>query len=135
MNFIVDNWYLFVLALGSGAMLLVPLIKGGTGGGLSPAQAVQVVNREKGVLIDVGSGEEYASGHATGARHLPLDSFESRLPGSVKNKALPLVLVCPTGNRASRAAAMARKLGYSNVQILAGGLKAWRDANLPVEKA
>ncbi len=135
MNFIVDNWYLFVLAIGSGAMLLVPLIKGGTGQGLTPAQAVQVVNREKGVLIDVSSGEQFASGHAVGSRHLPLDDFESRLPVSVKNKALPLVLVCPTGNRAGRAAAVARKLGYSNVQILSGGLKAWRDANLPIEKA
>lgn len=135
MNFIVQNWYLFLLALASGSMLLVPLIKGGTGGGLSPAQAVQVVNREKGVLIDVCSSSEYAAGHAVGARNVPLDSFEATLPATVKNKALPLVLVCASGGRANRAAAAARKLGYSNVQTLAGGLKAWRDANLPIEKA
>lgn len=135
MNFIAQNWYLFLLALFSGSMLLVPLIKGGTGGGLSPAQAVQLVNREKAVLIDVCSSAEYAAGHAVGARSVPLDSFESGLPAAVKNKALPLVVLCATGNRANRAAGMARKLGYTNVQTLAGGLKAWRDANLPVEKA
>lgn len=135
MNFIAQNWYLFLLALGSGSMLLVPLIKGGTGGGLTPAQAVQLVNREKAVLIDVCSREEYARGHAAGARHVPLDAFEAQLGTSVKNKALPLVLLCASGSRAHRAAAMARKLGYANVQTLAGGLKAWRDANLPVEKA
>ena len=135
MTFIAQNWYLFLLALASGSMLLVPILKGGGGGGLSPAQAVHLVNREKGVLIDVCSTDEYASGHAVGARHVPLDAFEASLPNSVKNKALPLVLLCASGSRSSRAAAMARKLGYTNVQTLSGGLKAWRDANLPIEKA
>jgi rhodanese-related sulfurtransferase len=53
----------------------------------------------------------------------------------VKNKTLPLILVCPTGARANRALAVARKLGYDKAQVLAGGLKAWKDANLPLEKA
>jgi rhodanese-related sulfurtransferase len=50
------------------------------------------------------------------------------------NKGLPLVLVCPTGARASRAAALLRRAGYEKAQALAGGLGAWREANLPVEK-
>ena len=44
------------------------------------------------------------------------------------------MVVCPTGARAGRAAGMLRKLGYENAQVLAGGLKTWREANLPVEK-
>lgn len=135
MNFIVQNWYLFVMAIASGALLIVPLVKGGVSGGLTPASAVQLVNREKGVLIDVSSADEYAAGHAVGARNVPLDEFETRLPAVLKNKALPLVLLCATGKRSGRAAVLARQLGYSNVQVLAGGLKGWRDANLPVEKA
>ena len=51
-----------------------------------------------------------------------------------KNKALPLVVVCPTGTRATRAVATLKKLGFENAQSLAGGLAAWREANLPVEK-
>jgi len=133
-TFFLDNWYLFVMAIASGGMLLVPMFKGGMPGGLAPAGAVQLVNREKGVLIDVCSADEYAAGHAVGARNAPLADLEARLPAMVKNKALPVVLLCASGARANRAAAVARKLGYSNVQVLAGGLKAWRDANLPVEK-
>ena len=53
----------------------------------------------------------------------------------VKNKATPVVLVCASGARSARAVATARKLGYDNAQSLAGGLKSWRDANLPIEKA
>lgn len=135
MNFIVENWYLFVMAIGSGAMLLGPMLKGGGPGGLAPAGAVQLVNREKAVLIDICSAEEYAAGHAVGARNVPLADLESRLPGAVKNKALPVVLLCASGARARRGVAIARKLGYSNVHALSGGLKAWRDANLPVEKS
>ena len=135
MNFIVENWYLFVMAIASGAMLLVPMLKGGGPGGLEPAGAVQLVNREKAVLIDICSADEYAAGHAVGARNVPLADLEARLPAVVKNKALPVVLLCASGARAKRAAVVARKLGYSNVQVLAGGLKAWRDANLPVEKS
>lgn len=135
MKFIVDNWYLFVMAIGSGSMLLVPLLRGGGPGGLAPASAVQLVNREKGVLIDICGADEYAAGHAVGARNVPLADLETRLPAVVKNKALPVILLCASGGRAQRAAGMARKLGYSNVQVLAGGLKAWREANLPVEKS
>ena len=135
MNFIIDNWYLILLALVSGAMLLAPMLKGGTGGTLSAANAVQLINREKAVVIDVCEPEEYAAGHVNGARNLPLSQLEEKLPTTVKNKQLPVVLVCATGARAARAEAVAKKLGYEKAQALAGGMKAWRDAGLPVEKA
>ena len=53
MNFIVDNWYLIVMAIGSGAMLLVPMIKGGGMGGLSAAAAVQLAEgvKAKGIVV------------------------------------------------------------------------------------
>jgi rhodanese-related sulfurtransferase len=64
---------------------------------------------------------------------VPLASLEASrdLP---KNKSLPVVVVCPTGSRASRAVPVLKKLGFENAQVLAGGLTAWRKANLPVEK-
>jgi rhodanese-related sulfurtransferase len=52
-----------------------------------------------------------------GAKSVPLHELEARLPGSVKNKAVPLVLVCAVGACASRAVAIARKLGYENAQV------------------
>ena len=134
MNFLIENWFLIVAALVSGGMLLYPmLVAGSQSGGVSPAQAVQLINREKGVLIDVSEPEEFAKGHAVGSRNIPFGQLEGhkQLPS---NKALPLVVVCPTGARAGRAAGMLRKLGYEKAQVLAGGLKAWREANLPVEK-
>ena len=134
MNFIIDNWYLILLALVSGAMLLAPMLKGGTGGTLSAANAVQLINREKAVVIDVCEPEEYAAGHVNGSRNVPLGELQERLPSIVKNKALPVILVCAKGPRAQRAEGIARKLGYARAQALAGGMKSWREANLPIEK-
>jgi rhodanese-related sulfurtransferase len=134
-KFLVDNWYLIAVALVSGGLLLWPRLRaGGQVGAVSTAEAVQLINRERAVLIDVSEPAEYAAGHAGGAKNVPFGSLESsgELP---KNKALPLVLVCASGARASRAVGIVRKLGHENARALAGGLKAWREANLPVEKS
>lgn len=135
MKFIVDNWYLILLALVSGAMLVLPMLKGATQGGLTAAMAVQLINREKAVVIDVCGADEYRAGHVVGAKNVPLADLEARLPVVVKNKALPLIMVCASGPRAVRAASMAKKLGYANAQVLAGGIRAWSAAGMPVEKA
>ena len=135
MDFLIHNWALISVALVSGGMLVWPMIKGGAAGGLSTSNAVQLINREKAVVVDVSETEEFAAGHIGGARNVPLNQLEARLPDTVKNKALPVLLVCPTGARASRALAIAKKLGYEKAQVLGGGLKAWKEANLPVEKA
>ena len=136
MNFVIDNWMLFSVALVSGAMLLWPLMAGASGaGGVTPNGAVQMINREKAVVVDVGDAEEFAAGHIVGARNVPLVQLGERLAAAVKNKSLPLLLVCPTGARANKAVAAAKKLGYENTQAISGGMKAWKTAGLPVEKA
>jgi rhodanese-related sulfurtransferase len=86
-------------------------------------------------LIDVCEPAEFAQGHAVGSKNIPLAQLEAQLPSVVKNKSVPVILVCQSGGRASRAASQAKKLGYERAQALAGGLKAWREASLPTEKA
>ena len=135
MKFIVDNWMLILIALSSGGMLAWPMVRGANAGSLTAQGAVQLINRERAVVVDVREPEEFAAGHVTGAKNVPLNQLEQKLPAAVKNKSLPLLLVCATGARAQRAVATAKKLGYEQAQAVAGGLKSWKDANLPVEKA
>lgn len=135
MQFILDNWYLFAAAAVSGALLAWPLITRGTHGGrVTTSEAVRLINRERALLIDVSDATEFAAGHPGGARSVPLATLEksTALP---KNKSLPIVVVCSTGPRAARAAATLRKMGFENARPLAGGLAAWREANLPIEKS
>ncbi len=127
---------LIAVAFASGALLMWPAVtRGVRAGGLTPAAAVQLINREKAVVVDVSEVEEFAAGHIVGSRNIPLGQFEDKLPDAVKNKTLPLILVCPVGSRANRALAMAKKLGYEQAQVIGGGLNAWKEASLPVEKA
>jgi rhodanese-related sulfurtransferase len=135
-NFLIENWMLISVALTSGGLLLWPVIAGGArAGSLSPAEAVQLINREKAVVIDVGEPQEFASGHVIGSRNVPFGQLEDKLAGLVKNKATPVIMVCPVGARAARAAGLARKMGFEQARSIAGGLRAWKDASLPVEKA
>jgi rhodanese-related sulfurtransferase len=133
-SFFLENWILFLVAFVSGALLLVPMVRGGGAGKVGAAEAVRLINREKGVLIDVSEPNEFAAGHAVGARNVPLGQLEGSkdLPS---NKALPIILTCPSGGRAGRAAAILKKLGYDNARVLAGGTSAWREAALPIEKS
>ena len=135
MNFIVENWMLISVAVTSGALLMWPLVKGAGGGTLSPAGAVQLINRERGVVVDVSEPEAFALGHVGGAKNVPLSQLEQRLTEVVKNKTVPLILVDASGRGSLRAEGIAKKLGYEKAQAMAGGLKSWKDANLPVEKA
>ena len=135
MKFILDNWMLIAVALGSGFFLVLPVVQGAAATGISPNEAVQCMNREKGLVIDVCSAEEFAASHINGAVNVPLDQLEAKLPSVAKNKSIPLILVCAAGARSKRAQAMAQKLGYEKVHSLQGGLTAWKEANLPVVKA
>ncbi len=135
MKFLIDNWMLISIALASGGMLFWPLISSGmNAGALTASGAVQLINREKAVVVDVCGAGEFSAGHVAGAKNVPLGELEAKLPGVVKNKTLPLILVCASGMRSNRAVAIAKKLGYEQAQSLGGGLKAWKAANLPVEK-
>jgi rhodanese-related sulfurtransferase len=134
-NFFIDNWMLIAVALSSAAMLLWPTLSGGGPGGLTADGAVQLINREKAVVIDVCEAREYAAGHVAGSKNIPFSQLENKLTATVKNKSVPLILVCHSGARSSRAVSIAKKLGYEKAFSLSGGINAWRSANLPVERA
>jgi len=133
-SFLTENWALIMIALTSGAFLMLPALQA-SGGGLSPSAAVLKINREKAILIDVSEPEEFSRAHPGGAHNLPFGQVEERIGELVRNKSTPVILVCPSGSRAARAAGLLRKLGYEQSQALSGGLKAWQEANLPVERA
>ena len=132
MTFFLDNWMLVALALTSGGLLLMPVMQGMAVRGISAAQAVQLMNREKAVVVDVSDPHEFVAGHIAGSKNIPLAELEAKLASTVKNKNLPLILVCRSGARSLGAAATASKLGFAQPQSLAGGILAWREAALPL---
>lgn len=128
------TWLLIVIAAVSGGLLVWPAFSRARSGGISPTEAVRLMNREKATVVDVSEPGEFAAAHVVGSRNIPLGRVDvaQELP---KNKTLPIILVCATGKRAARAAKALEAKGYQKAVVLAGGLAAWKAANLPLESS
>ena len=101
---------LIAIALAAGGGLFWPVIANGAGAGALTANgAVQRINRDKAVVVDVREADEFAAGHIAAAKNLPVGQLEGKLTATVKNKSLPLILVCATGARANKALVTAKK--------------------------
>lgn len=133
MEFFTDynNLLLIVVAIGSGLMLAWPMIqRSRAGSALTPPQAVQMMNQQHAVLVDIRDASAFNAGHIPQARNLPVADFEKKFASLPKNK--PVILVCDLGRSAVGAAASLRKLGLTEVTTLDGGMRAWAAAGLPV---
>ena len=135
-KFVQDNLLLILVACVSGAMLLWPYVRRAGGGpSVSAAQATQLINREEALVLDVRDPGEYGTGHILGAKNVPMSRIGAA--GSeiaAKRKDKPVIVYCDNGNRASKAAAALRSQGFARVVSLSGGLGAWQQAGLPLEK-
>jgi len=136
MPFVIHNWYLF---LGLAVVLVMlaagPLNQLRYGVKSVPAsQAVRMINHESAVIIDVREPEEFRSGHIPDAVNVPLGTLRGRLSELEKFKDRPLVVSCRTSERAAKAAMTLRKHDFPSVHILAGGIVAWQNENLPTQK-
>lgn len=83
-------------------------------------------------IVDVRTGGEFAAGRIGGAKLLPLAELAGRVHELEPDT--PIVVVCQSGPRGSRAREELCRLGWTNVANLAGGMGAWARAGLPVEK-
>lgn len=135
MEFIQQNIFLVLLAALSGVGWLVLTLRGGGGnGGLTPTQATLLINREDAQVIDVRESGEYASGHLPESRNIPLGQLEARAAELNRLKDKQLILVCQNGARAGSACKQLQKLGFGQVDRLAGGISGWRAAGLLLHK-
>lgn len=106
---------------------------------LTPAQVQQELSNGNTVLIDIRESEELAqNGKIEGSVHAPRGMIEFYAdpsqpyykPEFDKNKRI--ILQCASGGRSALATQTLMKMGYNNVAHLDGGLKAWKEAGLPV---
>lgn len=136
MDFIVNNIAWVLLAVVSAAMLIWPMLQGKASGvrDVGTLEATQLINHENALLVDVREDKEFAAGHIPNARHIPLGSLPSRLKELEAAKSRPIIVNCRSGNRSASACGILRKNGFEKVYNLRGGINAWQQAGLPVEK-
>ena len=132
-DFVRNNLLLFVVAFVSGAMLLWPVFRRSAGGPwVNTAEATHLINREDALVLDVRDPGEYGAGHILGAKNVPVSRLDD---GELaKRKERPVIVYCDGGERAGKAISVLKKQGFTRVVNLSGGIKAWQQAGLPVEK-
>ena len=86
------------------------------------------------VLIDVRRPEEFTGelGHISGSKLLTLDTLNEQHSQIPKDKTV--VLICRSGARSCKAASFLLEKGYTDVYNMEGGMIAWNENNLPIEK-
>jgi len=101
---------------------------------LAPADAVRLVNGGA-LVLDVRDTSDYNAGHIIDARNIPVKEVGERADSLKKFKEKPVVICCESGTASATAAKTLKSLGFSKVATLKGGLRGWRQENLPLIKA
>jgi rhodanese-related sulfurtransferase len=100
---------------------------------LTPARLIQLMNHHKAVVIDIRSLDGFKTGHITNAISIPLSDLKNKMKTFEKFKSQPIVIVCATGADSPKAAVLLMQHGIQT-QLLNGGMRAWRDAEMPLVK-
>jgi len=127
---------LVAIFLASGAMLIWPdLLRSGAGAsGLGTLEATRLMNQGGTLVIDVRDAAEFAAGHLPRARNIPLAELASRTEEIAKFKEKNVLVTCGSGSRSASAVRLLRRAGFTAVHSLKGGIAAWQQASLPVER-
>ena len=85
-------------------------------------------------LVDVREESEFAADHAAGAVHIGKGVIERDIETKIPDHDAAIVLYCGGGFRSALSAWNLKKMGYTNVVSMDGGIRAWREADYPLEK-
>ncbi|MBI3902381.1 MAG: rhodanese-like domain-containing protein [Nitrosomonadales bacterium] len=135
-QFLLDNIWLVLTAVGSGTMLLWSLF-GNRLRGVKEADiatALQLINHQNALVLDVREESEFKSGHLMHAKLIPLTKLKDRLGELERYRERPIVVVCRSGNRSATACAVLGNREYTQAYNLSGGMMAWQKAELPIER-
>lgn len=100
---------------------------------LNTTQMIQMINHQKANVIDIRAKESYRNGHIIGAQSMTAKEISAPGKRLERYKTKPLIIVCNNGSESQKIAADLAKQGY-NTRALAGGLRSWSEANLPLVK-
>mgnify|MGYP001098661046 CR=1 FL=1 len=132
-EFVGNNWYLFVALVVILGLLTHNLIVGGKGS-VDPGGATDLINHKNALVIDVRPAADFAQGHVINAINIPFNGFKDQIGTLQKHKGRPIVVSCRSGSQSSAACQQLRKQGFQDVYNLSGGLMAWQNAGLPLTR-
>ncbi|HCS28969.1 MAG TPA: rhodanese-like domain-containing protein [Spongiibacteraceae bacterium] len=131
--FLGQQWML-VGALLSCVLLLVFHDSKRSGASVSPQAAVNLINQQDAVVIDLRDAKEFKSGHIVDAINIPFSSVDSRLGELEAYKDKALILVCKMGQHSGGVGKKLAAKGFTGVRRMSGGMMEWKGQQLPLVK-
>jgi rhodanese-related sulfurtransferase len=129
-DFLAQEWLLFAAVRVVIAMLFMHEGRR-SGPTLTPQQAINLVNAEGGVFLDLRDASDYKKGHISGSVNIPASKLPERMVELDKYKDKPIILVCKMGQQAGAAGKQLRAAGYTKVNRMTGGMMEWGNLQLP----
>ncbi|MEX0604889.1 MAG: rhodanese-like domain-containing protein [Marinobacter sp.] len=132
-EFIVNHYILvsaFVALLA--ALFVLETRRGGQK--VSAQAAVNLINRDKAIVVDVRERKEFNEGRITGSLHIPLSAVKERASELKKHQDKQIIVVDKMGQHSATAVKVLNAEGYTNVTRLNGGIADWKSNNLPLVK-
>lgn len=135
-QFLLDNLFTLSITLISGYMLFWSYFGNRILGikEVDTLQAMNLINRNDALLVDVREQSEFDSGHIINSKLMPAGKLKERVGELERYRKRPIILVCRSGSRATPIASWLGKQGFGQVYLLSGGVQAWQKAKLPLEK-
>jgi len=132
-EFAVNHYILVSLFV---AFLLAILVLESRRGGkkISAQGAVNLINRDEAVVVDIRDRKDFNEGRITGAINIPLNSIKSRASELKKFKDKQIIVADKMGQHSAMAVKQLNAEGYTNVVRLNGGIADWKGSNLPLVK-
>lgn len=135
-EFVVQNIWLVALFVASGVMLVWPELSRliGSAGEIGTLEATRLMNQGSTLVLDVGDEKDYAAGHLPRARHIPARELGGRIEEISRYKEKAVIVSARANAHAAAAVRALKRAGFTTVYQLKGGVAAWQQASLPVEK-
>lgn len=129
-EFVGNHWWLVAIW----AAFFVALLwdnKQRAGASVSPAQAIQMINKDDALVLDIRDKKDFGKGHVVNAKNIPFANLAGRLGELDTYKSRPVLLVCKTGTTVSVASKMLKEKGFNAIRMT-GGMMEWEAQKLPV---
>lgn len=131
LEFLAQQWILTLALLVVVVMLIMHEARK-SGPSVSPQQAINLINSENGVFLDLRDSADYKQGHIVDAMHIPATKLAARMAELDRYKEKPIVLVCKMGQQSSAAGKQLKAGGFNQVYKMTGGMMEWSNLQLPV---
>jgi len=130
LEFLTQQWILAAALLAVIIMLVLHEARK-SGPSLTPQQAINLINAEQGVFLDLRDAADYNKGHIVDAMHIPAGKLVDRIAELEKYRNKPIVLVCKMGQQSGAAGKQLKAQNFDRVYKMSGGMMEWGNLQLP----